>query len=225
MHRLASAVFALALASLIPFWITQGTEPSGHAVLTILYGVLGASAATWIITLPYLRWRSPVLIKRINPAHGIVTAEAAHDEAGPVHTQAEHSTQLTIARMPTTEATKLLSRDRVNHLQDIVNELNSIRLRLSKARIDGFYPYNFSLPSHEYHSHKGDLHGRARHLTGQAYVQIDHLNNEFVLRSPEGDSASTYGSDDLPSVIQLLDSAIQAIVQQIDEGESAISRT
>lgn len=48
-QRTASAVFALTLAALIPFLVVKGTEPSGHAVLWILCGVLIASALIWAV--------------------------------------------------------------------------------------------------------------------------------------------------------------------------------
>jgi hypothetical protein len=46
---LAGAVFGLSLATLIPFLAEKGAEPKGHAVLWILYGILGVSALTWLV--------------------------------------------------------------------------------------------------------------------------------------------------------------------------------
>jgi hypothetical protein len=45
---MAGGVFGVTLAALIPFWIIKGTQPTGDAVLTVLYGVLIASGITWL---------------------------------------------------------------------------------------------------------------------------------------------------------------------------------
>jgi hypothetical protein len=37
------------LTALIPFWIVKGAQPSGHAVLWVLYGVLVASLIVWLL--------------------------------------------------------------------------------------------------------------------------------------------------------------------------------
>jgi hypothetical protein len=47
---LAGAVFAVVLAALIPFLVEKGVAPKGHAVLWILYAVLGVSLVVWLIT-------------------------------------------------------------------------------------------------------------------------------------------------------------------------------
>jgi hypothetical protein len=48
-QKIAAAVFGLTCAALIPFWVVKGTEPSGHAALWVLYGVLAVSAVSWLV--------------------------------------------------------------------------------------------------------------------------------------------------------------------------------
>jgi len=57
-QRTAKAVFGVTFAALIPFWITKGAEPSGHAVLWILYGISIGSGLVWLAT-TVLNWRKP----------------------------------------------------------------------------------------------------------------------------------------------------------------------
>jgi hypothetical protein len=59
LRQTVGAVFGVTFAALIPFWIVKGTQPSGHAVLWVLYGILLASGAIWIVTTFLLRRRSP----------------------------------------------------------------------------------------------------------------------------------------------------------------------
>jgi hypothetical protein len=44
---LAGGVFSLSVATLVPFLAEKGTEPKGHAVLWVLYGLVAVSAFTW----------------------------------------------------------------------------------------------------------------------------------------------------------------------------------
>jgi hypothetical protein len=55
-QRISGIVFAMSFTTLIPFWAVKGTEPAGSAVMWILYGALGASAAIWAVA-TYFRWR------------------------------------------------------------------------------------------------------------------------------------------------------------------------
>jgi hypothetical protein len=55
-QKAAAWVFGVSLAALIPFWIVKGAQPSGHAVLWVLYGVASASALIWLLA-AFLRRR------------------------------------------------------------------------------------------------------------------------------------------------------------------------
>jgi hypothetical protein len=48
-QRATATVFVLTLGILIVFWAIKGTKPTGHEVLPILYGALGASALIWLL--------------------------------------------------------------------------------------------------------------------------------------------------------------------------------
>jgi hypothetical protein len=57
-RRTAGAVFSVSLPFAITFWIVKGTQPSGHAVLWVLYGILIASGFIWLMTTFLLRRHS-----------------------------------------------------------------------------------------------------------------------------------------------------------------------
>ncbi len=66
-RRTAAAVFGLTLAALIPFWIIKGTQPSGHAVLWALYGLLIASGLTWLVATFLIRGREREAKESLTP--------------------------------------------------------------------------------------------------------------------------------------------------------------
>ena len=49
LQRAAGAAFLLTVAALILFWTVKNTQPSGDAVLPILYAVLVVSALAWLV--------------------------------------------------------------------------------------------------------------------------------------------------------------------------------
>lgn len=56
LQRVAGAVLGLSFAALLTFWTVKGTQPSGSAVLPILYAVIGTSAAIWLAACLIARW-------------------------------------------------------------------------------------------------------------------------------------------------------------------------
>jgi branched-subunit amino acid transport protein AzlD len=79
-QRVAAAAFGVVLAALIPFWAIKGTKPAGDAALTILYGLLAASALSWLAATCY-RW---------------VTKRHRSDDAATVNVYTETSTFINV---------------------------------------------------------------------------------------------------------------------------------
>jgi hypothetical protein len=80
LQRGAGTAFTLTLATLVLFWTVKDSRPSGHAVLCILYGVLGASAIAWaaIEVTKGLRQRSSRAASTVNAP--LAAWNAASDE-------------------------------------------------------------------------------------------------------------------------------------------------
>lgn len=56
----AGAVFGVSIATIIPFVVVRGTQPSGAAVLYVLYGVALASALIWVLATTLLHHREKI---------------------------------------------------------------------------------------------------------------------------------------------------------------------
>ena len=95
-------------------------------------------------------------------------------------------------------------------IHDILDELESMRLRVERARRDKHYPFDFALPAAEYHEHKADLSGELREAVGRVYVTADDLTRVVHYRENNGSEVLPEdGLDELSGLISFAQTALR----------------
>lgn len=90
-------------------------------------------------------------------------------------------------------------------VDDLLDELASIRTRVAQALRDSRYGPNFILPAHQYTAHKDRLPVEVRAALRDVYVRADHLNREIDARGR--DRAEPLREDHLEELVAAIDRA------------------
>jgi len=106
----------------------------------------------------------------------------------------------------------VLADDEREAIHDLLEELETIRLRITRAARASHYSWNFALPAAEYREHKTALDGVVREAVGRVYVMADDLVIEVQRRDQEGYPVKQ--ADELINLLSLVEEAQDLLRQR-----------